>query len=387
MTISYNIFGKQPQDYKHLQDAKKISSSNYHKILRDGFRKSIAPQFKNNPRATRHDFDVFREDRYGNMFFRDRNIFFDAATGIEFLTSNLAAVAAEIEEIAYSVFRLNDYFPINTKIPEGARSWNYRYTDFVGRAGFIDNNGTNTNTAQVLNQQVAYNLAYGGMKPFYSIEDLREAQTAGIPLDSKMIEGATTACYQHIEQIGLGTAPDQVGEGFLNVSKVPVTTVVTPLNQLTPDEAVQQLKGYINAIVQRTNEIFGKVFKGDMAFYVSNTLDQYLQEYRATFSDMTIWSAVKKDNLWTRMTGRELQLKYLQELDTAGVGGTQRLIIGYPQDDRVLDLGMSIAPRVYEIDKEGRNFTIDLEYKISPGVNAKRPGGMSYIDNVVDQVL
>lgn len=360
-----NIFGKTVEDYRWLQDLQ-ANRATYEAFMRS----KRGAQFK-----------VLHNDKaigYG----RKNLIQDDPAQAISFLTNNLEAIQAEIEEIMYSEFRLDDYFPINRNIPEGAQTYAYRVVDKQGQGRFIENYGTNAETASVTAQIVPYVMELGGIIPHWSIEDLRSATFGGIPLDTETIRAGTEGCMQHIERVGLGTDVDQNRfEGLLNIANVPVVVAPTPWTSLDPTDIINQINEYLSLIISQTNEIFGRNISADLALYIPISILGVLERPREAFSDKTIWEFVRDQNVWTRYTGRPLQQRVVVEFDTAGGGGSQRILFGYPTESRVWEMGMSISPRVIKVIEREFSFNAPMEYKIS-GLNVKRPGGLLYVDGV-----
>lgn len=370
-----NVFGNVPPQYSWLCALKNASESAYNAFMQSKGRK------------------IFNGGSGKNMnrMINDHAMTLDSqnAQAISYITNNLEALQSEVEEILYSEFRLDDYFPMETSIPEGAQSYAYRVTNEFGEAGFIENSGTNARRAQTTLQLVPYALKVGGIVPTWTLDDLRSAAFSGISLDSDTIRAGSRSCMQHIERVGLGLSSqdvintDPVFEGLLNMSQVPVITATTPWDEnTTPNTVIDEINQYIASIVEQSNDIFGRVIKTTMAIYGSDQLRAFLLKPRADAANTTIWSFLEASNYWTDYTGgQRLEFRSVTELRNAGDGGTQRILFGYPNAKEVWEMGQSISPRVLNINPN--NFVIEapMEYKIS-GLNVKRPGGMLYVDNV-----
>ena len=370
--MSKNIFGKRPEDYQFLMDAKQTDPNYYNSLINKGFT-GKGHNFNARPQAANF------ADAMTLPQFRDNE-----AQGVTWFSSNIEAIQAEIEEIFYSDFRLYEYFPFVTDIPEGASSYSYRITDSQGTGQFIENYGTDAPTASISAQKVNYNINRGGIKAVWSDEDVRKAIFGGIPLDTDTIKAATTGCMEHIEKVGLGTDTGQTKdrfEGLLTLSNVTDTIATNPLDTLTPDEAIAVLQQYLANIIDSTNEIFGRKIRTPLAIYCSLQFAAYVQTARSSYSNQTIWEFLETRNLWTSYTGQPLKLIKVAEMTTAGEGGSQRILFGYPESTEVWEMGMSISPRVTFINRMDYYYTAPMEYKIS-GLNVKRPGGLLYVDQI-----
>lgn len=360
-----NIFGKDWSDYTHLRD---IESDRKPRGLTEYLQK------KN---MNFSDFELNK----GVKTLRGMQDSVDPAAGVTWLRSNLSAMQPEVDEILYSNFRLQELLPIKTDIPEGAKSYFYQVVDHKGRGTFIDNRGIMAPTATASAKTVTYDIRLGGIVAKWSNEDLRAALFGGVNLEAETIQAATEGSLDHIEAVGIGTSPEEWFEGITNLSKVPVITAATPWSSLSGDDLIKAITSPITSLIENTHEIFGRVIKSDLALYIPISLMDQLQSYRASVSDRTIMELTQKNNAWTHYTGRPLQFKQVQELDTAGGGNTRRVLYGFPTEPRVWEFSMPISPRAGVVIQEHFGVSLSFEYKIS-GVNAKRPEAMLYVDNV-----
>jgi len=188
---------------------------------------------------------------------------------------------------------------------------------------------------------------------------------------------------QHIERVGLGTDTEQNRfEGMLNSTGIPIlTNTAGTWDTLSPDQIIEQINSIAARVITQTHEIFGRNLKVDACLYLSIERYALLNTPRASFSDSTIFEFIQDSNMWTKYTGRKLLIKAVQELSSAGVGGVQRAIWGYPTEDRVWEMAMPISPRVLHVNRENFYYTAPMEYKIS-GLNVKRGVGCLYFDAI-----
>ena len=367
-----NIFNKTIEDYKHLMAYCKLNKVSNLDALNSGLT------------GYKHDFRVInRGRRIGVVQDSAKASIKDAAAqSMEYVTSNLEAIQAEIEEILYSDFRLDNYFPIISNIPEGAQTYHYQVVDKQGRGTFIENYGTNAQKAHITVQKVPYTLKLGGLIASWTYEDIRAAQFANIPLQNETIVAATEGALDHIEQIGVGTDTSGVFRGLINMVDVPVTLAPANWTTITPTQLITEINGYITQIISQTNEIFGRKIRDELCLYVPHDIHGYLTGTpRSDTTDTTIWTYLERNNSWTPISQSPFTLRDVAELSTAGGGSTRRALLGYPSSRKVWEMAMPISPRVMNVVEEYYSVSTPLEYKIS-GLNVKRPGGMLYIDGI-----
>jgi hypothetical protein len=359
-----DIFGYELHDYQHLT-----------KIKQAGVLDSHMAQLNNRGRI--HDFNVLRSR---SMPIRDAET---TAQALSFITNNFQAIQAQIEEILYLDFRLDEFIPIITNVPEGARSYSYRVIDKYGRGKFIDNAGKTADTATVSMQNVPYNLSYGGILPTWTLEDLRAAAFGGVALDTETIKAGMKGCMDHIELVGLVGDPALGYLGLTNNTNIAIGTaaVAGHIHDMDADEMVKFVQALAISLVSNSKEIFGRVVNQGATLYLPVEQAGYILDTKlAVDASKSVWQYVSTNNLFTHYTNKPLELKIVQELKGAGVGTVDRCLFGL-NNERVMEMAMPIAPRAINTIQIAYGVEVPLEYKIS-GLNIKRPAGLLYIDGI-----
>lgn len=371
-----NIFGKEITDYQHLTD-QCVTADNR-------FNDAVARRIMDAPGLTgrKHDFHALDSLRIRKSM-TDQELVTQA---VGFVTNNLQAIQAEIEEILYLDMRYDEWLPVVTNIPEGAQTYAYRVVDRHGRGKFINREGNDAGNASVSVGLVPYAIGYGGIRAKWTLEDLRAAMFSGIGLDTETINAAMQGCMDHIEQVAIDGDPITGGgygfQGITNLTGVTTTTASGPIAGMTGDELVSFIQTQVGALIEATNTIFPRRIGRTLALYFPTA--QYNTVTTLPYGDnrdKTAWEFVSVNNPWTKRTGQPLQLREVIELDGAGAGNTDRMILGFPDENRVWEMAMPISPRVITTNNMGFNIDAPIEYKIS-GVNLKRPAGVRYVDGI-----
>jgi len=361
-----DIFGKSQKDYGHLVAIQKGG-------FMDAHNKELAVRGKT------HSFNALCDSH--NPVAQPLNDVEAVAQAVGFVTNNLQAIQAQVEETLYLDFRLNELIPIVTNVPEGATTYSYRVTDKAGQGSFIENNGTNASGAGISARNVPYSIEYAGIVAKWSIEDLRRAAFTGIPLDSETIDAAATGAMDHIEKVGLVGDAARNFVGLTNLSGIPTSTAAANWSTLSAEALVKVIQAEITAVIKSTNEIVGRVIKKGLTIYLP--IDQFAlvtETNIAADANKTVWDFVSQYNTWTQMTGQKPMIKQVAELATAGAGSTARLLVGF-NDVKVMEMAIPMMPRVITTINHGYTVDAPLEYKVS-GLNVKRPGTMRYVDDI-----
>jgi len=357
-----NIFGKQAQSYSHLA---KLST----KGLLDSHLEAAKAQGKP------YLFDS-QLGMYAGKQLTDSS---ESAAGFGWLTNNLQAIQSEIEEVLYLNYRLSGLVPINTAIPEGAESYSYRVKNSYGEAGFIDSFGKNAGSSSTSYNLVATPVLQGGIDAMWSLQDVRQAMFAGVPLQADTIEDATVACLNHIETVGLLGDSSKGFTGLVNNGDVTAITAASTL-EASADAAVQ-INGYLNTLLEQTSTIFAQRMVTGLTIYLPVKQFNFLATTKYNVdATKTLMDYLKTSNAWTANTGMPVEFKTVIELKGAGSGSTDRMLIAF-NNQKVMEIGNPIMPRVIGINNELRFFRAPLEYSLSQ-LNVKYPDACLYIDNI-----
>lgn len=368
-----DILGKQPADYVHYRNLHERGRLESHLRAKE----------------SRHNFRALGSVD-GRLVTRAET----NAQAVGFMYDNLDAISAQVDEILYTEFRLNEYIPMHTNVPEGVRMYSYVVSDRAARGAFIDQQGSMPTNARVGLRHLGYPLHYAGIMPEWNIEDVRYAMTAGVALDTEIIRAATEGCMDHIEIVGLKgddvrglhglTTLPTTGEGA--VTKVTRTAGDKLISAMNGEEITKMISAEVVKFITETKEVFGRRVKSPLCVYLPIVQAALVTEAQMTsiHTDHTAWSYVANNNAWTRYTGKPLQLKWLEELDGAGTDASNnacdRMIIAI-NDRMVMEMAMPFGPRPLTVQHVDYRVQAPMEYKIS-GLNVKRPAGIRYIDRI-----
>lgn len=360
-----DIFGLEPTDYRSLQDMREIG------ILDDH-----VAQLKQ--RNLTHNFDALQVRPRLNLNDLEAN-----AQSLEILTNNFQAIQAFQEEILYSQFRLDRLMPIKTNIPEGAKSYSYKVLNKYGEGRFIDNDGRGAKSASVSLQNIPYNIELAGIIAAWTFQDLRNASFAGIALDTENLDAAMVGALSHIEQVGISGDTAREFNGLINHSDITIANSAKTFANMTADEKVAWVQGYIITIITNSEEIMGTQIKTGLTLYLPLLQETQLMDTKYVDNDgaTTVGQYIKKNNLWYRMTGEELKIETIAELSTADAGGTgPRALFGF-NNDRIMEFAMPISPRTIHLLPVSYGMEAPMEYTIS-GCNMKRASTCIYVDDI-----
>jgi hypothetical protein len=361
-----DILGQTERDYQFYKDmaAKKMLDAHNYQLK---------------TRGLVHDFNALPSKH--NPVKVPLNDIEASAQALGFVTNNFQAIQAMVEEILYTDFRLDSYFPIITTIPEGATTYSYKVANKYGLGKFIDNSGKDANRASASMQNVPYALEYAGIIPSWTLEDVRGAAFAGIPLDTHSIQAGTEGCLDHIEIVGLEGDASRSFTGLINQADIPAANSTKTIANMTADEMVKFILDGVSDIISQSAEVMSRIIKTGLTIYFPLAQETLIGDTKlATDASKTVWEYVRVNNQWTRRTGQELKMESVAEMAGAGSGATDRCLFGF-NHDRIMEMAMPIQPRVIRMVETHYGVDAPMEYKIS-GLNVKRPTVMRYFDAI-----
>ena len=310
------------------------------------------------------------------------------AQAVGFLTNNLLAIQTMIDEIMYTAYRLPEYVHINTSISEGAGSYGLRVVDRRGQAERVSAPGYDAPSATVSQALVTRDLYYYGLDAEWSIDEIRGAMMAGIPLDTQSIEAAVTGSMEKMEAVALtgGNYPGVTGlinhpttTGQVNASSASQTFAAGTAEQIRT-----AITDEISKVIEGSRETLGRNIQTGMTVYLPGTqYDLLTSRYLGDNAERTVMRGLMEDNPWTHFTkGSPLNIARVLELDSAlNPGSANDRMITALKHERVAEMGVSIMPRVLRILDAGRVITAQVESKYS-NLFVKRPNTMYYLNSI-----
>lgn len=371
-----DIFGRELHDYKHLRALQERG-------LLETAQRSWAEERGIPP----HDFNAL-----GSMNGRFHNRLESTAQAVGYMTNNLQAIMAMIDEVLYTENRLSEMMVLAYDVPDGAATYSYRVVDRVGEGRFIEFDGTSAPPASASQRIVPYTLHYGGIIPEWTVEDVRRAMYGGFPLDTETIEAGARGAMNHIERVGFTGDTDY---GLYGLTNQPVPTIDTApsgnqvylqsaadqVQSMTPDNMLTFLQSVTTDLIENTEEVVGRTIRGELCIYMPLRASSAVLQTRIDDTNISVWDFFARNNDWLDYTGAPPMLKRLKELDSAGTvsGGGNNRYIWAIRERPVMEMAVPIMPRVLGIQDTGYKICAPMEYKVS-GVNVKRPQTIIYVD-------
>ncbi len=254
---------------------------------------------------------------------------------------------------------------VDTSVNVGAKLVSYRVKDRRGKGAFRAAVGKDIPTVGVTMNKVVIPLESAAVSASVDLDDLRSVAFGfeGMNLITDLGEVMREASERHKEATFFFGYPALGFAGYLDYSLVPVTTAGTKAAGGTtwavgtPDE-----------IIKDVQTALGLVFSNSKGLFLPDRIEipilQYVQISSMRINgtagngvNETVLSFLKKNNLFTQMTGTELDIRPLRYLQGAGAGSTNRLIAS---ENKPEDHYMPMPEVFNMLPPQDRQFATDL---------------------------
>lgn len=265
---------------------------------------------------------------FGALNLQDVDLF-DAQQALSFLRQQASEIENEVYETPYADVQYVDLVPVDTGLDEWAKSVTYYSTDKVGKAEWFHHKAQDVPYADVNRSEAEVAIEMAAIGYEYTLEEIAHARRLGIALDTEKASAALRAYEEFVDDIALYGSADKGWAGLLNNA-----TVTAGLAPADGDAgATTFVSKTANQVIRDINALIGGIYVTTRRIEVADTLLMSLDRFnylattpRSENSDETILSYILRTNVLTVTTGRQLRVRAVLGLETAGAGGTQRMI-------------------------------------------------------------
>ena len=270
-----------------------------------------------------------------------------------FFSRQLEFIKSKVYEKKYPELKALRLISVTTETPAGAKYVTWRVYDAIGVAKLIANYADDLPRVDVTGEEYHATIRTLGDAYGYSIDDIKSAQYAGMPLESKKANAARMAIEQALERLAwFGDATANIPGFFYNpnVSHLLAADAVAHgtdtrwctaagVPTKTPDEVLQDMNNAVN-----------QVWTATMGIHQANTMLLPLVQYaqiasrpRSTTSDTTILEFFKR-------THPEITL--IEPVNQCGdlVGNGHAAVIGGAVDSTSIMVVYKRDPDVVELE-------------------------------------
>lgn len=309
--------------------------------------------------------------------------FHDAQQAYGFIAPQLLRINTQIERMEYPSFNYARLVPVNTDGDMWDIGSVFYSGDIAGAASFLSGKGFDMPYADTSVSQHLQANHFAGIGYEWSLGELKRAEKLGRALSSDKAEAARIVAESFVYGIAIRGNTEKNLTGLVNdpnvsTANVPAdgTGASTLWSTKTPDQINRDINAALNAPYNATMETARA-----NRLMLPSTRMQYLASTRIGDGTDTVLKFIRENNAYTLETGQPLEIIGTRELETAGAGGTARMV-AYDNDKRVIQFHLP-GPHEFLPAFQKSSMTWEVAGIMNVGgVEVRRPKGIAYRDGI-----
>lgn len=301
---------------------------------------------------------------------------------MSFLVSQLTYIEPTVYRIQYPELLYPKLIPVDTTGDEWAKSITFFSVDMVGRADWFNSAANDVPLADITREKHEVGIEMAAIGYRYNVEELAQSMKLSINLGTERAAAARRAYEEFVNNVALYGDTRKGWAGLTNSTVIPIITVSGGTWATKAGATTTAM-----LIAADVNGALTNVWASSLTVELADTLLLPLQQMtllanvQVPNTTMNVLEWISKNNMYTQQTGQQLTILGLRGLDTAGSGGTGRMI-AYRRNPEVLKLHVPMPHRFIQVWQRGPLvFDVPGIFRLG-GVEIRRPGAMRYVDGI-----
>lgn len=298
--------------------------------------------------------------------------------GLDYLRRRLEHIQAKVYAKLYRDIVYPSIVPVSFEAGPFANAITYETMDQRAKARFMAPGSIEMPLADISKEHVTQPVEHAGLGYKYSLQELRQAQFMGVPLDQRRADAVRRGVEDFAQSVCfLGDANHNL-KGFLNNSLVSI--IAAPTGTWSTPRTAELIIADVNAALtpiwegSKTVHLPDTILLPPAQFSLLNTILVGVEH------NQTLLQLLKKNNIYFANTGRELTIMPLSELTGVAPAAADRLV-AYEKspDNETFHFPMPlqfVAPQPQLL-----NVVVPGEFRVS-GVEIRYPGSIRYLDGI-----
>ncbi|MBO0141499.1 DUF2184 domain-containing protein [Agrobacterium sp. Ap1] len=304
---------------------------------------------------------------------------------MSFLIRQASLIEPTVYAIRYQDIQYPQLIPVDTSAPEWIQSVTYFSMDGVGQAQWFAGAAQDVPKVELTREKFETGVSMAAIGYGYNLEELGTAQLLGMNLSADKAQLARRIAEEKIDQVAFVGDTGKGFTGLVNASTPTATTApadgtgsATTFASKTPDQVLRDINGQLTGMFTGT---LGGEIADTLLMPYSVMLDLSTRRIDAV-NQTTILEWIERNNIYTRTTGQPLTIRgVFGYLDTAGAGGTKRLV-AYRRSPDVLKMHIPMPFRFLPAWQTGpMRFDVPGIFRLG-GVDIRRPKAVRYLDGI-----
>lgn len=310
--------------------------------------------------------------------------FHDAQQAMGFIVPQTLRINTAIEQQVYPSWDYSRLMFVNTDGDMWDIGSVFYSGDIAGAAQFLSGKGFDMPYADVSTAQHLQTNHFAGIGYEWSLQELQRAAKLGRSLSSDKAEAARKVAESFIYGIAMRGNAEKGMTGLINDANVPAADVAadgTAGATTFASKTATQILRDVNAVLNAPFNASKETQRANTLLLPTSRLQTMAETPRADGSDMTVLAFLKANNSYTLETGQPLTIIGTRELETAGDGGTARMM-AYDNDRGVVQMHLP-GPHEFLPPFQKSSMTWEVAGIMNVGgVEFRRPKGAAYRDGI-----
>jgi hypothetical protein len=311
--------------------------------------------------------------------------FLDAPqAALSFMVQQATIIEPQVYRIQYPDIQYPNLIPVDTSGNEWAKSITFFSIDRVGRADWFHHMASDVPMADISRDKFEQGVEMAAVGYRYTLEELGQAMMVpNANLTTERADAARRAYEEFMDNIALR---GDTTKNFVGLINNPAVTAGSAIADGTGSSALWSAKT-ADQMIRDANSVLTGVYTGSLTVEMADTIllpvDRYalLAQARLTNLQTTAMQWLLDNNVYTMQTGQRLTVRAVRGLETAGAGGTARMV-AYRRDPQVLKLHLPMPHRFLPVWQTGPLiFDIPGIFRTG-GTEIRRPAAVRYLDGI-----
>lgn len=302
-------------------------------------------------------------------------------SAIPFIQSQAAHIHRTLYEKKYEGIIYQELCPVDATAPEYAPSVIRYYDDMIGNAEWVAGGASDVANADSQREQDSQSIYMAGIGYEYTLEEIGVAQQVGYPLNTRKASAARRGYEQFMQNLAfLGDSrvgfTGMLNNGSVNAADVALNAGTT--SRLWANKTADEILADLNEPINATYSGSKMIERANTLLLPPSAMTEAATK-RIPDTNTTVLEFFKRTNTYTAETGQSLTVRGVNQLETAGSGGTRRLM-AYRRDDEVLSLDLPMPHKFLPVfPRGGIKFAVPGVFRTG-GVDFRYPGAARYRD-------
>jgi hypothetical protein len=305
----------------------------------------------------------------------------DAQVALGFLVEQTSSIEAQVWRQPLADITYQDIIPVDYSANPWATSVTFYSMEGYGNAQWFNATSYDIPNADVKRSQFQTPIYMAAVGYEYNIEEISQAAMLGMNLTSDKAFYARRAFEEFSENIAFQGDATKGFNGLINYPTVTATAVTGGTWQAnvtagTVQNIITQINTALTGIVTGTNTVsYADTILLPVAHFnlLANTPVNAV-------NSMSLLEWILRYNSTTASTGRPITIRMMRQLDNAGAGGTDRMLV-YRRSPEVLKMHIPMPLRFFAPQQIALTFKVPGIFRLG-GLDIRRPLEVAYWDGI-----